>query len=318
MTARESETRGRASEGAPAPSNAFQVLAVDDDPASLELIVGLLEGPEFDVVTARDGREAWHTLESQPDRFDVVITDRKMPRMSGLELLARIKRHQTLASVPVIMETAVADRRDIVEGIEAGAYHYLTKPLDGAMLACMVRAAAAEYARIRELRLEVTKDAGVLGRMLSARFEFRTPEEAVDLGAFLAKACPQPERVVVGLGELLMNAVEHGNLAISYDEKTELNHRAFWFEEVHRRLARPEYADRRATALFERLEDRVRFTIRDDGEGFDPTPYLQIDPSRVFDSHGRGIAMANLLSFDHLEYRRGGSEVVATLMLTGA
>ncbi len=290
-----------------------QVLVVDDDTASLELILEYLSGPGFETMTASDGAEAWSILEGQIERFDVVITDRKMPRMDGMELLARIKRHPSLGSLPVIIETAAAERSDIVEGIEAGAYYYLTKPVDGAVLVSMVRAAAVDYERVRALREEVTKDAGVLGRMRSAMFEFRTPEEALDLGAFLAKACRQPERVVVGLGELLINAVEHGNLEISYEEKSELNRSGRWSEEIRRRLELPQFAGRRAVAVFRRQHDRIEISIRDEGPGFDPRPYLQIDPGRVFDSHGRGIAMANLLSFDHLEYRRAGTEVLAVL-----
>ncbi len=55
------------------------------------------------------------------------------------------------------------------------------------------------------------------------------------------------------------------------------------------------------------------FSIRDQGSGFDPEQYLEIDPKRVFDAHGRGIAMARLLSFDDLSYEDGGRCAVATV-----
>jgi anti-sigma regulatory factor (Ser/Thr protein kinase) len=147
--------------------------------------------------------------------------------------------------------------------------------------------------------------------MRTGTFEFRTPEEATDLGGFLAKACPDPERVVIGLSELLINAVEHGNLEISYEEKSDLMRAGRWSEEVRRRLEVERFAGRVATARFERDEGRMRIIICDQGPGFDPSPYLQIDPGRVFDSHGRGIAIANLLSFDEIRYRNGGREVEA-------
>ncbi len=53
--------------------------------------------------------------------------------------------------------------------------------------------------------------------------------------------------------------------------------------------------------------------IRDEGDGFDFGSYLQVDPQRAFDTHGRGIAMASRLSFSHIEYRGGGNEVVGTI-----
>ena len=55
----------------------------------------------------------------------------------------------------------------------------------------------------------------------------------------------------------------------------------------------------------------MRITIRDEGSGFDWMSYLEIDPRRAFDTHGRGIAMAKMLSFSRLEYHGNGCEVVA-------
>jgi anti-sigma regulatory factor (Ser/Thr protein kinase) len=147
--------------------------------------------------------------------------------------------------------------------------------------------------------------------MASARFEFRTIKEAGELGTLLAYACPEPERQVVGLTELLINAVEHGNLGITYSDKTRLNAEGRWREEVERRLQLDEYKDRKATVEFARDSSGVSIVIRDEGSGFDWTPYLQIDPKRAFDTHGRGIAMAKMLSVSKLEYRGTGNELLA-------
>jgi DNA-binding response OmpR family regulator len=289
----------------------IRVLIVDDDPQSRELIETILEDPTYETLMACDGIEAWEILQRRHDTIDVVLLDRIMPRMDGMTFLSRIKKNPLLADIPVIIETGVTDGPEIIEGIKAGAYYYLTKPLDHEMLISQVDAAASDYQRFRKLRIEVQKRIGMLSLMRSCVFEFSTPEEANDLGTYLAHAYPDPERVVMGLSELLLNAVEHGNLEITYQEKSELNRKRRWYQEVQRRLALPEYADRKATVHLEREDDCVTVTVRDQGSGFDPEPYLQIDPTRVFDSHGRGIAIANLLSFDSLEYQRGGSEVIA-------
>jgi len=293
-----------------------RVLVVDDDPLSVELILEYLASAGYEIETASDGRDGWTRLESRPDDFDVVLLDRVMPRMGGLELLQRIKKHPLLAALPVIMETSLGDRQEVLEGIRAGAYYYLTKPFDSDMLRSMVRAAVEDYERFRILQRDVRTSAGMLRLMRTGVFEFRTPEEATDLGSFLAKACKDPERVVIGLSELLINAVEHGNLEISYEEKSELMRSGRWSEEVRRRLETERFAHRVATARFERDDNRMRIVICDQGAGFDPSPYLHIDPGRVFDSHGRGIAIANLLSFDEIQYQDGGREVVATVTCT--
>lgn len=300
----------------PVPRSRARILVVDDDPLSLELLQELLSGGRYDVVAAEDGERAWQLISGRGAAFDVVLTDRIMPRMNGIELLRRIKGHPETAVTPVIMVTSAADKRDVIEGIGAGAFYYLTKPIDGEVLQSMVRAALSDHERYRELQRQVRSDAGMLGLMQHAEFTYRTPSQATELGPFLAKACPDPERVVMGLSELLINAVEHGNLEITYAEKSRLNSDRAWRREIRRRLELPELAGRRAVVEFDRLPDAIQITIRDQGPGFDPTPYLQIDPGRVFDSHGRGIAIANLLSFDSLEYSDGGRRVTGRLELS--
>jgi anti-sigma regulatory factor (Ser/Thr protein kinase) len=127
----------------------------------------------------------------------------------------------------------------------------------------------------------------------------------------LAGACPDPERVVIGLTELLLNAIEHGNLGITYDEKTRLNTRESWQAEIKARLALPENRNKCVDFRFERLPTEIRFTIRDEGKGFDWRRFIQIDPRRAFDTHGRGIVMARSFSFSSVDYNELGNEVVA-------
>lgn len=293
----------------------YTVLVVDDDPLGIEMIEEHLGQAHCRVITAGDGEEAWTQLQRLVPHPDVVLTDRIMPRLSGLELLQRIKGDADLAAIPVIMVTSAADREDVIEGIDAGAYYYLTKPVDRDILLSMVRAAVSDYSRFKELQREVRSDAGTLVLLEQAVFRFRTPDEGTNLGTFLAKACPDPRRVVLGLSELLVNAIEHGNLEISYGEKTELTRSSRLQQEIRARLDQVRYRDRRAHVRFERGDDEIIITIRDEGPGFDPTPYLRIDPQRVFDSHGRGIAIAKLMSFDSLEYRNGGREVEGRLVV---
>jgi anti-sigma regulatory factor (Ser/Thr protein kinase) len=149
----------------------------------------------------------------------------------------------------------------------------------------------------------------------SARFSLRTIDEARDVGTLLAGLCPDPVNTVVGLTELIVNAVEHGNLGITYEEKSELNALGRWYDELDRRLAMPEHASKSVDVAFERDEKEIRITIRDAGHGFDFQRYLDPDPGRVFDTHGRGIVIARRLSFDDLEYRGSGNEVVGRIEL---
>lgn len=292
-----------------------QVLVIDDHALDRKLLTHYLEPEGYAVQTAADGLEGWEMLSSEPDRFDVVLLDRSMPRMNGMELLSRIKSDDRLRTLPAIMQTALTKREEIIEGIRAGAYYYLTKPYDVEMLRSVVRTAIEDYRGYRELQAEVRKGADTLRLMREAIFNFRTVEQARALGTLLAHTCPNPAATVVGLTELLVNAVEHGNLGITYEEKSQLSSAIEWSREVERRLALPENAGKQAEVEFKRSEDRISFVIRDQGAGFDWKRYLYVDPQRAFDTHGRGIAMANRLSFSHLQYRGCGNEVEGTIEL---
>jgi light-regulated signal transduction histidine kinase (bacteriophytochrome) len=121
--------------------------------------------------------------------------------------------------------------------------------------------------------------------------------------------------VAVGVWELLINAVEHGNLEITYADKTRLMQERRMLAEVAERLERPEFSHRIAVAVLERDEHTLTLMVEDDGPGFDWTPYLQLSPERAFHTHGRGIAMANALSFDELIYEGRGNRVTARVQL---
>jgi len=291
----------------------IRVLLVEDDAGLREALADVLASAGMDVVQAEDGVAAWTQLESPTPGFDVVVSDRIMPRLDGLELLRGIKRRRELALLPVIILTVAADPRQVVEGIDAGAYAYVPKPTDAGVLVSMIRSASADWRHVQELNRNIRSDADSLALVRDARFDFNSPDQAMGLGSLLARSCPDPDRVVTGLCELLVNAVEHGNLEIGYDEKSRLLETRTWRDEIDRRLAEPRYADRCASVEVTRGRDRVVFVIRDQGKGFEPEPFLEIDPARVFDSHGRGIAMARLLSFDELRYSDGGRCAVATV-----
>lgn len=296
----------------PAPTR-VRVLLVEDDPGLREALCQILTSAEMDVVEAEDGADALGYLEGEHAAFDVVVTDRLMPKIDGIELLRTIKARREFALLPVLILTVAAEPQQMVEGIDAGAYAYIPKPVDAEVLVSIIRSAAADWRHVNELSVHIRTDAETITLMEKARFSYRSPDQAMGLGALLAKACPDPDRVVMGLSELLVNAIEHGNLEIGYDEKSRLLRDEGWQHEIDRRLALPEFRDRVATVEMKRTSDGLVFAIRDEGAGFEPEPYLEIDPVRVLDAHGRGIAMARLLSFDDLRYEDSGRRAVATV-----
>jgi len=143
-------------------------------------------------------------------------------------------------------------------------------------------------------------------------FRFRTIAEAELLAVRLASATPDPEHAMP-IAELLMNAVEHGNLSISYEEKTQLVDGNMWVAEVERRLALPENAGKDVLVRMKKERESLRIEIQDQGPGFDYQQFMQLDESRVFHNHGRGIAIARASL--NIEYLGTGSKVVVTIPL---
>ena len=291
------------------------ILVVDDELFNLEILSEQLDDAGYEAVTAENGLEAWTVLENRPERFAAVLLDRMMPVMDGMEVLSRIKKHATLKTLPVIMQTAKAAKDDVLEGLQAGAHYYLTKPFEEEQMLAIVKTAVADYQRLRSLQEETAKTSKALCMMNVGEFRFSTLEEARQLVELLANASPDATRLVPGLSELLVNAVEHGNLGITYQDKSRLNKEGIWTEEVEKRLALPENADKYVSLAFERTQQEIRFVIEDQGPGFDWQQYMELKPERAFDNHGRGIAMAKTLSFDRIEYLGRGNRVMASLSL---
>lgn len=289
-----------------------RILLADDDIVIRELVTMLLQAEGYQVDTRPDGASAWACLGSDPD-YDLILLDRLMPGMDGLAVLRAIKADPRFEHLPVILETGMADHASVREGIEAGAHYYLTKPFQPDVLTAVVRAALAQVFEYRRLHAEAKAAERPFEFLQDGVFHFRSLDEARLLARLLARACPDPSHAVHGLQELMVNAVEHGNLCLSYADKSQLLLVEGWEQEVARRLALPEYSARVVEVRFTRQAGELRFVIRDQGDGFDWRGYLDFAPERAFDLHGRGIAMARKLSFDSVVYQGNGNTVVATI-----
>jgi DNA-binding response OmpR family regulator len=111
-----------------AAAGAKTIMVVEDDPAIREMLVRSL-GPEYNVYEASDGQQALEMLRRIKPAPDLLILDVMMPRMDGLSLAAKLKTEpQHLRSVPIIFLTGRDSPKDVVQGINVGARHYLTKP----------------------------------------------------------------------------------------------------------------------------------------------------------------------------------------------
>ncbi len=294
-----------------------KVLAVDDEEFNLDIMKRYMSRAGYEVIEATDGLIALQKLEENPDA-GVIVLDRMMPNMDGMAFLTHIKASQRFTDIPVIMQTAAAASEQVLQGINAGVYYYLTKPYDDEMLLAIVKSALRDAQAKKEMKEEVRGQRRMLGLMEQSVFRFRTLEEAKTLAYYIASCFPEPERVVFGLNELLINAIEHGNLGIAYAEKTRLILSGCWLQEIDRRLAAPEHCEKTARLTFKATKDVISVQIKDDGKGFDWNKYLELSPDRATDPHGRGIAASRIMSFHSVEYLGAGNEVMCKIYLNPA
>lgn len=115
-----------------------RMLVADDDPAILRLIATILEKEDFNVVTARDGREAYKILQTDAN-FTAAILDVVMPHISGPELVRYMKNEERLKRIPVMMMTAEQDPKLSSDSFAAGAIVFLPKPFTTAQLQIMLQ-----------------------------------------------------------------------------------------------------------------------------------------------------------------------------------
>ena len=116
----------------------MKVLIAEDEAISRRLLQRYLEQWGHEVVVAHDGAQAWDLF--QAHEFPIVISDWMMPEMDGVELVRRIRASEPTGYVYIILLTARAQKEDIVEGMEAGADDFVTKPFDRDELRVRLRA----------------------------------------------------------------------------------------------------------------------------------------------------------------------------------
>ncbi|WP_287061643.1 response regulator [Mesorhizobium sp.] len=124
-------------EGGSAVHDPPRILAVDDTPENLEILRMRLEANGYEVATAADGEEG--LAKARELTPDLILLDIMMPKLDGISVVRMLKHDQSLRSIPVILVTAKADTRDVVEGLDAGGDDYLTKPFEHRALLARVR-----------------------------------------------------------------------------------------------------------------------------------------------------------------------------------
>jgi len=135
----------------PEAKSKYRILVVDDHEDNIELLRARLEARGYIVDSAADGQAALDQVDKQCP--DLILLDVMMPKMDGIEVVRRLKKNSALPFIPVIMQTALDSTENKVEGLDAGADDYITKPINFAELEARVNS----LLRIKKLQNELAE-----------------------------------------------------------------------------------------------------------------------------------------------------------------
>ncbi len=284
------------------------VLVVDDAVVDQRLVAGLLaRQPGLNVSFACDGVEALRSMAEQ--RPDVVVTDLRMPRMDGLELVRTVRRRYP--GLPVVLMTAQGSEQIAVDALRAGAASYVPKSrLAEDLLATIEQvvtlARAAEHherlwQRVTRLRWELALDndptlvAALVTHLRDTTMLLGMSDEVNQL------------RLSVALEEALLNALYHGNLEVS-SELRESDVQSY-YRLADQRRRQPPYCERRIYVEAEFTQSEVTYVVRDEGPGFDPQTLPDpTDPANLERISGRGLLLIRTF-MDEVRHNPTGNEI---------
>jgi two-component system chemotaxis response regulator CheY len=122
------------------------ILIVEDSTTTAHLQAFVLKARDLEVDTVHDGVEALERLHQDPEKFDLLVADLKMPKMDGLTLIRKLRQQEAFRDFPIIIVTSMHDEETKKEGLRAGANLYLLKPIQPETLVAHIKMLLGETA----------------------------------------------------------------------------------------------------------------------------------------------------------------------------
>jgi phosphoserine phosphatase RsbU/P len=167
----------------------MRILIAEDDITSRRILEDVLTKWGYDVVSVADGNEALEKLRDT-DAPKLAILDWMMPKMDGVEVCRKLRQMEIITQTYTILLTVRCDKKDIIEGLDAGADDYITKPFDNDELRARVNVG------LRIIKLQET---------LSKKVKL---QDVIEMSGAVCHELNQPMQVVSGISELLMMDVQ--------------------------------------------------------------------------------------------------------------
>jgi len=292
-----------------------KILIVDDDKYISLLLYNFLEDEGYVCETAENGLEALEKV-SKGNKYDMVLLDFVMPKMNGMEFLAAVK--EISPKLPVMMISGYRTRENTLEALKLGAIGFIKKPFS-----------LNDVLKNLKLVFHTSKSKKELGPIIpylkrgNMEFVFKTGEIGPDkVSLYLATHLGEMgfiegrriSTVALAFNEVLINAIEHGNLelpvnyfveGIGGDDKESVT------DLKNQRLKDPQYANRNIIIKYTFQNNETAVTIIDEGPGFDTshvTHFLTSADPTMSEGIGRGLVLLKY-AVDEVKFNQTGNEV---------
>lgn len=248
----------------------------------------------------------------ETSRPAVLLIDFADLRPKGVQLLRKVL--MVCPSLPTLVLVEDLERQEALEAHRTGVFAVMRKPLREDELQFHLGHAfttsAEQYDPMRVRREE-------RHLVLHNDFSMVTPVAKSLVDTTLSPSDPRRTQAILGLIEILSNAIEHGNLGIDYGEKREALRGSYFFDLALERCRTPPWSDRvvRVSSHVLPEDGVIRYRVEDEGDGFDwrdlPDP---MSPENMVARHGRGLLMARH-SFDRIEFNEKGNAVILEIRI---
>ncbi len=293
------------------------ILIVDDNKIDHQAARRYLSRVEnLDVRQAFDGVHALEEIERQLP--DIVLTDLRMPRMNGLELVERL--HESRPLLPVVLMTSQGNEKIAVEALQAGAASYVPKGVLKEELADTIER-VLEIAAAKRSQLEIVRFLDHTESEFALRND---PELIAPLVSYLLDSLDRvgfgddSDRASVRMAimEAVSNSMIHGNLEVSSELRS--SDRDSYYRLIEERRRTAPYSERRVRCRARENGESVEYVIQDEGPGFDPASVGDpMAPENLLSVSGRGIMLIGTF-MDEFEYNEKGNQITMRKRRTAA
>lgn len=272
------------------------ILVVDDEEVIRITIQKKLSRMGFNVLSFEKAEDVLFYLKNSPNEADLILTDIKLRKMDGIELLRRVNNLE--APIPVLIVSGHGNVEDAIRALRYGASDYIRKPFDINDLTSSVRSVLKRKFEKQETEVfgqykQYEKSVLVIpnnGELINT-ISFNLTKDLVPAGLFNYTTS---ENIALSLKEAMANAMFHGNLEIDSSLRDSGGMKGF-NEEVEARKNLDKFKNRDIRITYELTPEYVYYEIEDQGKGFDfrslPDPR---DPENFFKNSGRGLLIIRI------------------------